>query len=66
MRQGSLSVAIIIIVIWPEEESGHGGGVSYLKGTLEHIDEEFIGDDVQLLLIFALNVCFSNCCTANE
>ena len=31
-------------------------GVAYLKGTLEHVDEEFVGNDIQFLLILSLNV----------
>ena len=42
------------------------GCVAYLKGTLEHVDEEFIGNDIKLLLILALNVRLSNCCTSKK
>ena len=34
--------------------------MAYLKRTLEHVDEELISDHVKFLLIFTLNVRFSN------
>lgn len=41
-------------------------GVAYLKGALEHVDEEFVCNDIELLLILTLNVGLSNCCSSNE
>lgn len=35
-------------------------GVAYLKGTLEHVDEEFVGNDIKFLLIFTLDISFPN------
>lgn len=40
--------------------------MAYLKGTLEHVDEQLVGDDIQFLLILSLNIGLSNCFTPNR
>lgn len=45
---------------------GCGGGVAYLKGALEHVDEQLVGNDIQLLLILSLNIGLSNCFTPDK
>ena len=39
--------------------------MAYLKGTPEHVDEKFVCNDIKLLLILALNIGLSNCCSSN-